>query len=818
MSARTPEDERVRLDALRGYGILDSEPEECFDHIVQIASHICQAPISLISLVDESRQWSKAKMGIEISETPREIAFCAHAILQTEEVMIVEDATKDERFKNNPLVVSSPMIRFYAGVPLVTPDGQAIGTICTIDTTPRKLNDEQIIALKGLAREVMLNLEIRKTLELLKQSHAETKKSELRYKNITDTAPQLIWTSGVNKECNYFNSTWLNFTGRTLEQELGFGWIEGIHTEDLDACLGTYEESFERKIPFEMEYRLRRHDGVYRWIQDCGTPWYDENNTFQGFVGSCNDITERKDAAIKILETTKRFELAINGSSDGIWDWPDVSKNDQWWSPRLYQLLGYANEEVEATMSHLIYLLHPEDRERAIQNIHAHFEYNEPFDIEYRLKTKSGVYRWFNARASTERNEDGKAKRMAGSITDITARKKAEENISSALKKAEQATATRSQFLANMSHEIRTPLTAMLGFAEALLDGDVPQKEKKTILKTIISNGQHLLSLINDILDLSKIDAGALSIETTTFSLLTIVDEIKNLLEPRAVEKGIHLLCECEWPLPRVIQSDPLRLKQILINLIGNAIKFTEKGSVKVQITYQQELKTLICCVSDTGIGLTTSQISNLFRPFSQADASTSRKFGGTGLGLTISNQLVQMLGGEIHVESEYGKGAKFWFNIPLQSMHHIELIDEPVHTKAPVSSKKNETLPTLKGKVLIAEDIRANQRLLEIMLKKTGLEITFVENGLQAIAATRNDSFDLILMDMQMPDMDGYDAATRLRSEGYTVPIVALTANAMKDDINKCIKAGCNVHLGKPFQKDKIFKTLEFFLSGKVK
>lgn len=808
--------EDQRLNALYEYEILDTEFEECFDNIAQIASQICDTPIALISLVDTNRQWFKAKIGLQERETSRDVSFCSHAILDPTEVLVVEDATQDQRFSNNTLVTSDPNIRFYAGAPLITPEGMALGTICVIDTHPRKISKEQLTSLRGLAREVMLHLELRIKVKLLSFVQNEALKSEYAFKNMINISPQLIWTSGRDKKCNYFNQSWLAFTGRTLEQELGFGWTEGVHKNDLDRCLKTYETAFDQRIPFQMEYRLKTKDSEYKWVEDHGKPWFNERGEFQGYIGSCSDISERKETELKLIETSKRFELAVNGSSDGIWDWPDIKKNEQWWSPRLYQLLGHEQDEVEASMSHLIYLLHPHDREKAIQALHSHFEYNEPFDIEYRLKTKSGVYRWFHSRANTERDEEGNAYRMAGSLTDITSRKKAEENISTALKKAEQATATRSQFLANMSHEIRTPLTAMLGFADALLDGSIPAKEKKSILRTIISNGEHLLALINDILDFSKIDAGALLIEKTSFSLLQAIDEIKSLLEPRAVEKGIHLRCEYEWPLPKVIQSDSLRLKQIFINLIGNAIKFTEKGSVWINVSFDKVTNVLSCNVKDSGIGLSESQIENLFKPFLQADPSTSRKFGGTGLGLSISHQLVQMLGGQIYVKSELNKGAHFWFEIPLPDVKESDLIHESLPMKEKITPKKSDEYPTLKGKVLIAEDVRANQRLLEVILKKSGLELTFVENGIQALAATQKESFDLIILDMQMPEMDGYDTATQLRSEGYTVPIVALTANAMREDIDKCIKSGCNIHLGKPFEKDKIFKTLEFYLSGK--
>ena len=389
--------------------------------------------------------------------------------------------------------------------------------------------------------------------------------------------------------------------------------------------------------------------------------------------------------------------------------------------------------------------------------------------------------------------------------------------------RAEAANQTKSQFLANMSHEIRTPMTAILGFADVLLEhGDLEEAPPERIeaARTIKKNGEYLLGIINDILDLSKVEAGKMESELVACDLCQLIAEVASLVRVKAEGRGLTFDIEYYDPIPETIHTDPTRLRQILINLIGNAIKFTEIGGVRLVIRFvDDDAKPAIRFdVLDTGIGMTADQIAKLFQPFTQADTSTTRKFGGTGLGLTISKRFAQMLGGDIAVESEPGEGSVFRVTIDAGPMEDVKMVDDPgiaiiTHSEAKTTRKPKPA--KIECRILLAEDGPDNQRLISFVLSKAGAEVTVKENGQLAVEAAlaaveEGCPFDVILMDMQMPVMDGYEAVSLLRSRGYTGPIIALTAHAMEGDRQKCIGAGCNDYATKPISRQQLIETIQ--------
>ncbi len=391
--------------------------------------------------------------------------------------------------------------------------------------------------------------------------------------------------------------------------------------------------------------------------------------------------------------------------------------------------------------------------------------------------------------------------------------------------RAEAANRSKSEFLANMSHEIRTPMTAILGFAEALLDEPGQEEappERREAVETIRRNGEHLLGVINDILDLSKIEAGKLDVESTTCSPAAVVAEVAALMRLRAEEKGLALHVEYDGSIPNTIRTDPLRLRQILINLVGNAVKFTETGRVRIVVRLVQVTDgapRLRFDVIDTGIGLTEEHRAGLFQPFTQADSSMTRKFGGTGLGLTISKRFAQMLGGDIVVDSVPGKGSTFSLVVetgPLDGValggktKQAELLRTMATDAPPKPDPPANVTPGCR--TLLAEDGPDNQRLIAWILTKAGAHVTVAENGRVAVdealaADDRAEPFDLILMDMQMPVLDGYLATRELRARGYRRPIIALTAHAMPEDRAKCLDAGCDDYATKPIDRHRLLK-----------
>ncbi len=409
---------------------------------------------------------------------------------------------------------------------------------------------------------------------------------------------------------------------------------------------------------------------------------------------------------------------------------------------------------------------------------------------------------------------------------DMTAQKRAEQDLrrfasqlSRANEAAEASNRTKSEFLANMTHEIRTPMTAILGFADVLLGEEGLENappDRVVAFETIKRNGEYLLELINDILDLSKIEAGKLDVEKATCSPARMLADVASLMRVRAVAKGLRLTVEFVGGIPETILSDPTRLRQILINLVGNAIKFTEVGSVRVVtrfVEHEDARTQLQFEVIDTGIGIAEEDISKLFQPFTQADSSTTRNFGGTGLGLSISKRLAEMLGGNIKVKSTPGAGSTFIATIETESVDSVKMLYDLTEVTVPRKNRLETGMDAnvkLNCRTLLAEDGPDNQRLLSFILRKAGARVTLAENGLiardKALAASdAGEPFDVVLMDMQMPVMDGYTATRQLRDSCYQGPIIALTADAMVGAADRCFKAGCDDYATKPIDRPKL-------------
>ena len=424
---------------------------------------------------------------------------------------------------------------------------------------------------------------------------------------------------------------------------------------------------------------------------------------------------------------------------------------------------------------------------------------------------------WFDASTYPVKNEGGETVQVVHIIRDITDRKLAEAELVKARETAEAANEAKSAFLANMSHEIRTPLTAILGYTDLMADPGQSGEEKTECLATVRRNGEHLLCLINDILDLSKIEAGKLELHPDPCSIPAVVAEVISLMRVRAKQGGISLAAEYAGEIPETVFTDEARARQVLLNLVGNAVKFTKEGGVRIVTTlvpqWRGDEAALKIDVIDTGVGIAPEDVERLCRPFTQVDDSMSRRHSGTGLGLAISRRLAEMMGGSLTIRSRPGTGSTFTLTIPAGPLEGVAMLADPgeaVLSAPRVVDELGQAPLSLAGvHVLLAEDGPDNQRLISTVLRKAGAVVKVVENGRLAVDAALSEPFDVILMDMQMPEMDGYDAATLLREKGYDDPIVALTAHALTEDRQRCLDAGCSDYLMKPIDRAKLIATV---------
>ncbi len=567
------------------------------------------------------------------------------------------------------------------------------------------------------------------------------------------------------------------------------------------------------------------------------------------FTGILHDISERYLALEKLRASEERLDLAISGSSDVIWDL-NLATGEAYFSPRLAIFLGINPADIQPSFSWLESRIHPADLPRHLEGLSGHLQQNRPYQLDFRVRTDAGDYRWLLARGKAVRDESGHPVRIAGSLTDITEHKRQEEAIvryaeeveesrhrieqqaellarqseelAHASREAETAAVAKGQFLANMSHEIRTPMNAVLGMTDLVLDGEL-DPEQRELLMSVKSSGQHLLSIVNDILDFSKIEAGKLLITNEPFVVQTAVEETLTLLRASARAKGLDLDVMISPNTPKKVVGDADRLRQVLINLVGNAIKFTARGGVSVSIhpsTETGESDHLQFVVEDTGIGIPAEKLQSVFNPFEQADVSTTRRFGGTGLGLAIVRTIVEQMGGRVWVESVEGRGSRFQFTARLPDasrLPRLETADLTQDLPAPISPANLPERAPLR--VVVAEDNAVNRKVISEILSRKGELVTLVENGRDAVAAAAARKHDLILLDLQMPEVDGIEAVTAIRADEADrrlprLPLILLTASTLDEDRKTGLTAGADGFLTKPVDRNDLFREIERVLT----
>ncbi len=572
-------------------------------------------------------------------------------------------------------------------------------------------------------------------------------------------------------------------------------------------------------IATEREWTYVRRDGTRFPVILLVTTMRNEQGEITGYMGIAADISERKKQEEDLRDRTIQLDFYKRAMDQScIVAITEVDGNIIYANEKFCEISKYSVDELIGRDHRIINS--GQHSKEFMRDLWRTIASGKIWRGDIKNRAKDGTYYWVDTIIVPALDETGKPNKYFSIRRDITEQKQNEaelERKSQELLDAREAAVSSSrakgEFLANMSHEIRTPLTGIIGYSDSLLSDQLSPEERTTAIETVIRNGNHLLGVINDILDLSKIESGKLDVELVLSDLTEILNDIANLMAHKARDKGLSLGFEYVYPIPRRIRTDPLRLRQILINLVGNAVKFTSVGGVKVNVQYAESQGQLQFDVVDTGPGLSSEQKARLFTAFSQGDTSITRKFGGTGLGLVISSMLATKLGGGLSLESEVGKGSVFTVTIATGEVDRADLVSSLPRASEVAIRSLAEALPELCGSVLVAEDGEDNRGLLAFLLKKMGVNFTMVVNGALAVEEVSRRSFDLILMDGQMPVMDGYSAIKKIRELGFDIPIIALTANAMKADVEQAFLAGSTDFLGKPFTRSQLTVKLARYL-----
>jgi PAS domain S-box-containing protein len=670
------------------YSVIDTPTEEFYDTLNNLVATICNTPISLITFIDDKRQWYKAKIGMDIDEIAIEETICQYS-LHEEDIMEIPDTLEDDRLINNPSVQAENGIRFYASIPLRSESGYTVGSVCAADFKPQQLTEVQKQTMRDVAKMVMI--------------HLETKKR--------------------NEE---------------MEKEL-----KDVLTEKIAIS----------------EKQIQMQERVY-------------NNLFEA-ISQSNAIIEFSIDG-KILNLNERFA----------------------------EMMGYSVEELIG-QEHTILLT--ESLTEGNDFVWDQIAAGKPYAGKFKRKTKEGKVIWLQASYSPVIDLNGEVTKITNISIDVT-------NDILALNSLEELSSQKDHFIANISHELRSPIHAILGFTDILIEEETNGQKQKQ-LKSVKTAGDTLLYLVNGILDLSKIEAGLFQFDLGDFNLSATIENVFSILRGKANQKNLVFNYEIAENVPAVIHGDPHRLEQVLINLLDNALKFTTKGQVKLVVSAERIDSTtaeLTFTVSDTGIGISEEKLESVFGRFTQAEANTTRKYGGTGLGLNICKLLVEKQGGSIGLSSQLGEGTQFTFKL-VYAIPEKQALSETITSATDYSS--------LSGKVLLCEDNEANRLLAQHLFDSTNIELDIAENGQIGVELFQQKQYDIVLMDIQMPEMDGYQATEYIRHELQSnTPIVALTAHSITKEKDKCLAMGMNDYLSKPFKKSELFDLITPWLKTGAK
>jgi signal transduction histidine kinase/CheY-like chemotaxis protein len=785
-SAPLPATEPERLSALESLDVLDSGPEAEFEALVRVASLVCGVPISLISLIDGERQWFKANVGLPgVTETPRDLAFCAHAILD-EQLFEVPDAARDSRFLDNPLVTEAPFIRFYAGQPIVLTDGNRIGTLCVIDRKQRQLSVDQRQIMRSLAVAAAKAFEGRRAMLVQQKMEQELRKNQSLLSRMGALASVGGWEVDLASKAVH----WTDETCRIHGMPLGYTpdlteLVEYYAPETRSVFETALETAITSGYGWDLQLPFTRRDGQKLWVRSLGAVEFEGTQPVR-LVGALQDITAQHQSQQALLDSQERVSLATKSAGIGTWEL-DLSAGEVTWDAQNYRLFGL--DPADPTDIHTLWArhVHPDDIESVERTITDTFKTGAVYSVSYRVIWPDQSIRVIRSYGRVVMGTTGRATRIVGTCMDVTDAANHEQSLKEARDKAEQASQSKSQFLANMSHEIRTPMNAILGMINLLHNTDLSAQQSDYTSKAG-GAATALLGLINDILDFSKVDAGKLTLESEPFQLEKLLRELSVVLSASVGAKNLEILFDVDPALPEVMAGDAMRLQQVLVNLGGNAVKFTSQGQVVIALrcaSLTDETVSIEFEVKDTGIGIAPENMASVFSDFSQAEASTTRRYGGTGLGLAISRRLVKLMGGDIRLTSTLGVGSTFVFLAVLQRVRVI-----PAELLPPAS------IALAPQCVLVVDDNLVAGDLMQRMVQSLGWTADVARSGAMALEMidTRMDPdhpafpYQVVFVDWQMPGMDGWETVRRIRRIGQSCsgpqPVVIMATGQAREGL----------------------------------
>lgn len=788
------------IEALEG-------PGGPFQRLVDFAATLFDCRAAVVTLLTERDAVIRSSAGVCMQRIPQEDSLAPIVTAMGPGATLVStDPQGDPRLKNHALVRKTPHLRFVVVATLCHPAGRPVGAFSILDDRerpePTSKQMEQLASLVGMAEDIIAGLDAARirderleTLRLVEQMSGVGHWRLDRKRRVMEWSDEVYRIHGVER-------------GRfvtDLDQTLAF------YGEEDKARLGELiETALTEGRPYMAKLTLIRADGEERRVLTHAETERGEDGQVSAIFGVFQDVTDQE----KVLERARRDEGRYRLLAENVGDVITRVKMDgssKYISPAIKQLLGWTLEEMSGQSTDYV---HPEDKHLVLKAIGEAVKTGTPTRLEHRAVHRDGHTVWVECTFKALKDEHGHVDDVVVVIRDMTQRKLLEDEVIEAKERAEKAARAKSEFLANMSHELRTPLTSVIGFSGLLHGSEHLPPEERIYVERIATASEALLGVINDILDYSKLEADAIEMDPEPFDTRALVDGAAAIIESQCSLKGLILRVVVAADTPERLTGDKGRLRQVILNFLSNAVKFTARGEVTLELGGRLDENgqwRMRAAVRDTGIGIPAEKIEELFHRFTQADASTTRVYGGTGLGLAISRRLVELMGGEIGVDSTPGQGSTFWFEAPLAV---AAAGDQVIETRQGRAAEQ-----TIRGRVLMADDAAANRELVSAILRNLGLEIDTVADGAEAVHAVQSGAYDLVLMDVHMPVMDGLKATREIRrmqaGSGRRTPILALTANVQAEQVTRCLEAGMDGHLAKPIQIAELAAALTRWLSG---